>query len=209
MIRVGLTGTVAAGKSTVGDLFERWGASRVDADLLARQAVAPGSTGLSQVVRRFGESVLTADGRVDRKALRRVVFSDDRAREDLEAIVHAEVRRLRAEWRDGEEAGGLAVLVEEIPLLFETGLTGDYDVIVVVDAPAADRRERAMQARDWTPEEFDAIDGAQLDADTKRDLADYVIWNDGGRDELEEAARRVWEAIDGAAADGNLARTQD
>lgn len=199
MIRIGLTGTVAAGKSTVGRLFEDWGGHRVDADVLARAAVAPGSTGLREVVDLFGPEVVGDDGALDRAAVRRKVFRDADARVALERIVHAEVRRLREEWRERSLAAGATVLVEEIPLLFESGMAGDYDVVVVVDAPVEERRERSMASRDWTVAEFDAIDASQLGAAEKRRLADHVIWNDGDRESLAEEASAVWSLIVAAA----------
>jgi dephospho-CoA kinase len=195
MIRIGLTGTVAAGKSTVGRLFEVWGGRRVDADVLARAAVSPGSTGLQEVVDLFGPEVLGDDGALDRGAVRRRVFGDADARVALERIVHAEVRRLREEWREHSIAEGATVLVEEIPLLFESGMAGDYDAIVVVDAPVEVRRQRSVASRDWSVEEFDAIDASQLEAAEKRRLADHVIWNDGDRESLEEAASAVWSML--------------
>ena len=130
--------------------------------------------------------------------MRRRVFDDEAARSELESIVHAEVRRLRAEWRERATSEGAFALVEEIPLLFETGLAGDYDVIVVVDAPIEARRARAAASRDWSAREFDAIDASQLAAEEKRRLADHVIWNDGDREGLEAAARTVWESIAGS-----------
>lgn len=199
MIRVGLTGTVAAGKSTVGLLFEAWGASRVDADELARAAVAPGSDGLARIVEMWGDVVLDDEGGLDRAAVRRLVFADDAARSALERIVHAEVRRLRDKWRAGEVERGAAVLVEEIPLLFETGQAAGYDSVVVVDAPVAERRRRAQVSRGWTGEEFDAIDASQMPADEKRDRADHVIVNDADREALERAARSVWEILSNRA----------
>jgi len=195
VIRVGLTGTVAAGKSAVGRLFEGWGARRVDADQLARDAVAPGSAGLGKVRALWGDAVLQPDGSLDRAAVRARVFKDDDARKALERIVHGEVRRLRAAWRARRIEEGASVVVEEIPLLFETGLEVEYDAIVVVDAAVGERRRRAIRSRGWTPEEFDAIDASQLPAEEKRARAHYVILNDGDREALETASRSVWEAL--------------
>lgn len=195
MIRVGLTGTVAAGKSHVGRLFEAWGASRIDADDLARAAVAPGTAGLSRVVEIFGPDVLAPDGSLDRAAVRQRAFSDDEARAALEGVVHAEVRRLRSKWREDQRRRGAPVVVEEIPLLFETGLGDDYDVLIVVDAPREVRRERARASRGWTPEEFDAIDDAQMSGREKREGADHVICTDGAREETERAARFIWDSL--------------
>ncbi|MFV1987907.1 MAG: dephospho-CoA kinase [Gemmatimonadota bacterium] len=195
MIRVGLTGTVAAGKSTVGRLFETWGANRVDADQLARTAVAPGSPGLAKIRAMWGDGVLQRDGSLDREVVRARVFGDDDAREALEEIVHREVRRLRAEWRARQDELAASVIVEEIPLLFETGLETGYDAVVVVDAAVEERRRRAVAFRGWTPEEFDAIDATQLPAEEKRARADHVILNDGDRAALESASRAVWDEL--------------
>ena len=195
MIRVGLTGTVAAGKSTVGRLFETWGASRVDADQLARAAVAPGSPGLAKIRTMWGDEVLRRDGSLDREIVRARVFGDDDAREALEEIVHGEVGRLRAEWRARQDTARASVTVEEIPLLFEKGLESGYDVVVVVDAAVEERRRRAVASRGWTPEEFDAIDATQLPAAEKRARADHVILNEGGRAALESASRSVWDEL--------------
>lgn len=194
MIRVGLTGTLAAGKSTVGRLFESWGAARIDADRLARDAVAPGTDALERIRERWGDEVIAPDGSLDRAALRRRVFGDEGARAELERIVHAEVRRLREAWRR-DMARRAEVVVEEIPLLFETGLDRGYDTIVVVDAPRSVRRARAAEQRGWTAEEFARVEAAQMDPAEKRERADYVLWNDGDLAVLERAAGDVWNAI--------------
>ncbi len=198
-LRVGLTGTVAAGKSTVGDLFEGWGATRVDADRLAREAVAPGTPALDAIRERWGEDVLSG-GALDRDAMRRIAFADDAARRELEAIVHAGVRRLREAWRERAALEGATILVEEIPLLLERGLADDYDAIVVVDAPVEVRCERAGRSRGWSPEEFQRIDASQLPSSEKRAAADFVIDNAGDLPALEEKAAAVWRALEGRAA---------
>lgn len=195
MIVVGITGTVGAGKSTVGRLFEGWGAWRVDADELARRAVAPGTEALEEIRDAWGDAVLADDGSLDRAAMRDVVFGDARARERLESIVHPAVRRLRDErLREAREAGA-NVVVAEVPLLLETGMEEDFDVVLVVDAPPEVRRERVCSERGVTAETFDAIEAAQWPAERKRRAADLVVENDGTRQELEAAARRAWEAI--------------
>lgn len=195
MIRVGLTGSLGAGKSTMGRLFEEWGAVRVDADELAREAVRPGTAGWARIRRAFGEGVLDGTGSLDRGALRRLVMEDAEARERLEAIVHPEVQRLRRDRRAEAAARGARVLVEEIPLLYEVGLEGEFDVVVAVDAPLEVRRERVQAARGLGPEEFEAVSLAQWPPETKRRRADYVVWNGGTQEELEREAREVWDAI--------------
>lgn len=195
MLEVGLTGTVGAGKSTVGRLFESWGACRVDADRLAREAVAPGSRGLAEVREAFGEKVIDAEGALDREAMRRRAFADPDVRRRLEAIVHPEVRRLKEERAEEARAGGCEVLVAEVPLLLEGGMEDDFDLVVVVDAPREQRRRRVEEERGLDRETFEAIEGAQWPAERKRSAADVVIDNDGTLDRLEAEARAVWEAI--------------
>lgn len=195
MIRVGLTGAVASGKSTVGRLFERWGAWRIDADELARRAVAPGTEGLARVREIWGERVIAEDGSLDREAMRRLVFADSEARRRLEEIVHAGVRRLRDDRLAEARAAGAEVTVEEIPLLFEVGMDDRFDAVVTVDAPVALRRRRAAASRGWSREEFDAVEAAQMPVEEKRARSDHVIVNDGTRAELEQAARSVWERL--------------
>lgn len=195
MIRIGLTGTLGAGKSTVGRLFERWGARRIDADELAREAVEPRSPILEALREMFDDGVLTDDGSLDRAALRRRVAGDPEARRRLEAIVHPEVRRLREERLARARAEGVRVVVEEVPLLFEVGMEGLYEAVVVVDAPREVRRARVEEERGLGPGEFDALDGAQMDPEEKRRRADGVIWNDGSLEALEEEARKVWDAL--------------
>ena len=204
MTRIGLTGTVAGGKSTVGRWFEAWGADRVDADELAREAVAPGSEGLRRVVEAFGEAILLESGELNRPAVRKLVFSDDGARETLEGIVHAEVSRLRAVWRNQRVADGAHILVEEVPLLFETGMEDQYDAVVVVDAPVAARRRRAVRTRGWTEQEFDAVEASQLEPSEKRSRADHVIWNDGDMKALETSSRALWDELTAGSARSSI-----
>ena len=200
MIRIGLTGTMGAGKSTVGDLFETWGARRVIADALARQVVEPGQPALEAIRDAFGTGVLRPDGSLDRAALRGVVFVDAVALRRLEAIVHPAVDRLRAALLATAEAEGVKVVVLEIPLLFEKSLQDEFDAVIVVDAPDDVRRQRVCDTRGLTPEEFSAMDGAQWSGERKRASADYVIWNDGALPGLESEAREIWDAVTGASA---------
>ena len=202
MIRVGLTGSLGAGKSTVGDLLASWGAERIDADRLARQAVEPGTEGLARIADTFGSDVITADGALDRKALRGIVFSDAEARARLEAIVHPIVDRLREARMEEARRRGTDVAVLEIPLLFEKGLEGEFDVLVTVDAPPAVRQDRVLAGRGLGADEFTAMEAAQLAPDAKRRRADHVIWNPGSRAALERDARRVWNAIRGSRGHG-------
>jgi dephospho-CoA kinase len=201
VIRIGLTGTIGAGKSTVGRLFESWGAWRIDADALAREATEPATPGHAAVLERFGERVRAPDGSIDRAALRAIVFDDAEARAALEAIVHPEVDRLRRREVERAAREGADIVVYEIPLLYETGSADQFDHVVVVDAPAEVRRRRVVEARDLAPETFDAIDAAQWPGERKRAAADVVVWNDADEATLERRAREAWEAVTRAPGD--------
>jgi len=195
MLNVGLTGNIAAGKSTVVDLFRGWGATVIDADQLAREAQAPGTDVLTAIVRRFGGDVLAPDGTLDRAALRAKVMGDDRALAALNAIVHPAVQRRRTQLLDEARARGDTVVINDIPLLFEALDPAQFDVVVLVDAPAAVRRARLRLLRGLSNAEADRMIAAQMPADRKRPRADYVIDNDDSRDALEARARAVFEAL--------------
>lgn len=199
MIVVGLTGTFGSGKSTVARHFERWGGLRIDADELAREAVRPGSPGLERIRRTFGEGVITEAGELDRDAMRRIAFDDPAARERLEQIVHPIVERLRRDRVAEAERQGTAVAVVESPLLFEKRLEKTCDAVVVVDAPREERRRRVGAERGVSTDEFARIEAAQWPAERKRQLADFLIVNEGTPAELEARARAVWEEIDALA----------
>lgn len=196
MLRVGLTGNIASGKSTVARVWARHGARIIDADQLSRRAVERGSPGLERVVREFGTGVLGPDGELDRGALRRLVFADPGARARLEAIVHPEVARLRAEEEARAEREGVAVVVNDIPLLFEVGLEGAFDLVVLVDAPTEVRLARLVEQRGLEEGEARRMIEAQLPATEKRGRSDYVIENAGTVAELEARALEVWRAIE-------------
>lgn len=191
MLVVGLTGNVAAGKSAVAELWSRAGVPVVSADRLARAAVDPGSPALARVAELFGPGVVRPDGTLDRAAVRRIVFADDEARRRLETVVHPEVRRLRDEWTDRQRRAGAGMVVWEIPLLFETGMEDEVDVVVVVDAPCEVRRRRIVESRGLTAEEAGAVMEAQMPAGGKRGRADFVVDNAGTREELAVRAAEV------------------
>lgn len=191
MITVGLTGNVASGKSTVARLWHEAGVPVVSADELAREAVAPESDGIRRVVEAFGDGVLAADGSLDRARMRSLVFDDAEARKRLEAIVHPVVWERRARWIAERREEGAAFVVSEIPLLFETGREGDVDVIVFVDAPEVVRLERIVANRGIEAGDAVKVMAAQMDAESKRSRADYVIRNAGSLDDLTAEAERV------------------
>ena len=184
MLIVGLTGSIAAGKSAVAARLASHGVPIIDADRLARDAVAPGTNALRAIVRRWGPTVLAADRTLDRAALRRIVFSDDAERNALDAIVHPEVARLRDAAVAAERVRGATLVVCDIPLLFEVGLQDLVDRIVLVDAPVTVRRERLVRDRGLTVSEADAMIAAQLPAEKKRAAAHHLIENLGTRETL-------------------------
>ncbi len=195
MLVVGLTGNVAAGKSAVAELWARAGVPVASADRLARAAVEPGSPGLARVAELFGPDVVRGDGTLDRAAVRRIVFRDEEARRRLEAVVHPEVRRRRDEWTARQRRGGAEMVAWEIPLLFETGIEDEVDVVVVVDARPEVRRRRIVESRGLTDGEAVAMMEAQMAAAEKRRRAHFVVDNSGTREELAARADEVLRAL--------------
>ncbi|HET6700911.1 MAG TPA: dephospho-CoA kinase [Gemmatimonadaceae bacterium] len=195
MLLVGLTGNIASGKSTVAQLFGRWGATLIDADVLARQAVDVGMPAYHAIVERWGEGVTAPDGPIDRRELRQRVFSDSEQLEALNAIVHPEVQRLRDELVDEARRRGDRIVVCDIPLLFERRLAEQFDRIVLVDAPRPVRMERLVRDRGLETTEAMKMIASQMPAELKRARADYLIDNTGTPEELEARAREVWDAL--------------
>lgn len=184
MLVVGLTGNIAAGKSTAAARFVALGLPVLDADALAREAVAPGTPALAAIAARWGPEILAEDGTLDRAALRRRVFADPGERAALEAITHPAIATLReARLATFADAGAPLVLCD-IPLLFEAHLEDTVDRIVLVDAPDAVRRARLVHDRGLTPAEADAMMSAQWPAATKRTRAHHVLENAGTREAL-------------------------
>jgi dephospho-CoA kinase len=202
MLRVGLTGNVGAGKSTVADLFAGWGATVIDTDTLAREVVAPGSPALERVREIWGDEVIAGDGGLDRAAMRRIVFSDPVARERLERILHPAIRTRFRELCVEAEARGDRIVIGVVPLLYETGMDAEFDVVVLVDAPLEQRVQRLVSTRGISEAEARAIAAAQMPAEEKRARADYVIDNDSDIPTLERRAWETWKEIQ------KLARTR-
>jgi dephospho-CoA kinase len=199
MLRVGLTGNIAAGKSTVAEVWRRLGATVVDADELARRAVAAGTPALAAIAREWGPSVVL-DGELDRAALRHIVFADPDARARLEAIVHPAVAELRDRAYREAEARGEPLVVADVPLLFEVGMADDFDVLVLVDAPEEVRLERLVQGRGLDAEEARRMIAAQMPSELKRARADHVLANTGTIGDLEDRARALWRVLLARAA---------
>jgi dephospho-CoA kinase len=201
MLLVGLTGNIAAGKSTVARLLAERGATLVDADVLAREAVRPGTPALAAIVARWGPGVLAPDGVLDRPALRARVFGDPAELEALNAVVHPEVARLRDAALAEARARGDRVVVCDVPLLFERDLAGDFDAVVLVDAPRDLRLERIVHDRGLREDEAMAMVAAQMPAELKRARADHVIENAGTREALAARVDEVWRALERRAAE--------
>lgn len=195
MRHIALTGNIASGKSTVSTRLAALGATIIDADQLARDAIAPGTPGHDAVVARFGREVLAADGALDRAALRARVFQDTAARRDLEAIIHPEVRRLRAVAVAAARARGDVLVVSDSPLVFEAGLVDQFDGVLLVDAPVAVRRARLLRDRGLAPDVADAMIAAQWASDEKRVRADWIIDNDDTREALAARVDALWPTL--------------
>ena len=192
---VALTGNIASGKSTVARHLVEHGATLIDADVLARDAVRNGSPGYDAIVGRWGNAVLQPDGALDRGALRRRVFDRPDELHELNAIVHPEVERKRADLVAEARARGDRVVVCDIPLLFENNLVDSFDRIILVDALRPIRLERLVRDRGLRETEAMAMIAQQMPADLKRARADFVIDNDGTRQALAKRVDEVWHAL--------------
>jgi dephospho-CoA kinase len=191
--RVGLTGGVASGKSTVSAILAELGAVVIDADLLAREVVAPGTDGLAAVVEEFGPDVLGSDGALDRPKLGALVFADPERRRALEAIIHPRVRARAAEIEAGAPAG--AVVVHDIPLLAETGQAASFDAVVVVDVPVDVQVDRMVRIRGMSEEEARARIAAQASRDERVAIATHVVDNTGSLDDLRARVESVYTEL--------------
>ncbi len=197
----GLTGGIASGKSTVASMLVARGIPIVDADVLARQAVLPGSPAIGEIARVFGSAVVAVDGSLERKALGAIVFADPDKRRALNAIVHPRVAELARERFASHAASGVRLLGYEVPLLFENGLDAMFTPTVLVALPRDLQIER-LCVRDGSSKEQAAqrVD-AQLPLEQKLERATYVVWNVGTPEELavkvDEIAARLRETLDG------------
>lgn len=195
-MRIGLTGGIATGKSTVSRMLQQRGAAIVDADQVAREVVEPHTPGWRRVRERFGEQILRPDGSLDRRALREVVFREPRARRDLNDILHPLIRRRmleKAERLERERSGG--IIVFDIPLLYESKLTHWVQKVVVVYVPESVQIRRLMNREGIGEEEALRMIRAQIPIEEKKRMADFLIDNSGSREETERQVDHLWRCL--------------
>ena len=199
MLRVGLTGGLASGKSTVAGFFRELGAFHLDADRLAHELIAPGGLAEREVISRFGGGILGTDGAIDRKALAAIVFSDPQARADLNALVHPKVRKEIAQRIADHESGAspAAVALVDAALLVESGIHRDLDALIVVACPEPIQIARAVARGGLSEVEARARIAAQAPLAEKLAVADHVIDNGASLDETKRQVIRVWDALGG------------
>jgi dephospho-CoA kinase len=195
MIKVGLTGNVASGKSEVASVWSGAGVPVVRADDLAREVVAPGSAGLDAVVREFGEKILASDGSLDRAELRDRVFRDPGERKRLEGILHPLIAEERQRWVRARIEEGAPLIVAEIPLLYELGMEEEFDLIVVVRSEEAERKRRLVECRGLEPEEANRIMEAQMAEKEKVQRADFVLDNGSTLPDLQKRALALLDLL--------------
>lgn len=193
MLRVGLTGGIGSGKTVVADMLAEKGAVVIDADVLAREVVAPDTSGLAAIVVEFGPDMLTDAGELDRQAMGARVFDDDAARSRLEAIIHPRVRARAAEIE--AVAPREAVVVHVIPLLVETGQASSFDEVVVVDVPPDVQRERLTETRGMTSEQVESRVAAQATREDRLAVATYVVDNGGTPEQLRACVEDLWARL--------------
>ena len=201
MLRVGLTGGIGSGKSSVSALLADHGAVIIDADLNARAVVAKGTPGLRAVIDAFGEQLLRPDGELDREALGRIVFADPDKLASLNAIVHPLIGELTAAQTRAAEVADAPVVIFDVPLLVENHLEGMYDAVVVVAAPPETQLRRLTEQRGMTEADAKARIAAQAPLEAKLAAATYVIDNDGPREALAPQVDQLWRQLLAVAND--------
>jgi dephospho-CoA kinase len=192
---VALTGGIATGKSYCLARFADLGAPTIDADVLAKQAVAPGTPGFDAVVARFGQDVLRRDGSLDRQALGRLVFADEGTRRDLEAIVHPVVYGAIQSWFQslGQSGDATVVAIADIPLLYETGRENDFDSVIVTRCGPEQQLERLMKRPELSEQDARRRIESQMPMDARAARADYVIDTSGSHEETNLQVLQVWQ----------------
>jgi dephospho-CoA kinase len=202
MLKVAVTGGIGTGKSVVLAQLAACGAPVVDADAVVHEALRSGTPAAAEIRARFGEAVIAADGAVDRPRLGAIVFQDEQARRDLEAILHPAVYRAIEAWMRVQEAGGAPVAVAEIPLLFETGREGDFDCVVVTACDGEEQVRRAVGRAGLSEADARRRIAAQWPLAEKVRRADFVVRTDGTLEATRQTARAIWEAINRRASVG-------
>jgi dephospho-CoA kinase len=189
MLSIALTGGIGSGKSAVGEIFDELGAIVIDSDQLSRDVIERGTPGFDEVVARFGDVILV-DGEISRSKLAEIIFVDEKARKDLESIIHPRVREIaeRVVARAPEDA----IVINEIPLLFETQGQGRFDLVITVEANDESRTKRLID-RGLKSYQIEKRISAQASRAERESISDYVIENDEGLEELERKVRRLWE----------------
>ena len=191
-MKVGLTGGIGAGKSTVADLFSQKGAVVIRSDELARQVIEPQTPGFQQVIDRFGKEFVNSEGYIDRAKLAQIVFQDDAALKDLENIIHPLVRSKTNQIIDQHTSE--TIIVNEIPLLLEKKMESLFDFLVIVISSEKNRLERLAQ-RGLTTEQATARMSKQVSDDERKAAADFLIVNDGNLDQLEADVEKIWQTL--------------
>lgn len=195
---IGLTGSIASGKSTVSNMLKEYGLPIVDADVVARVVVEPGSETLQEVVKVFGEEILTADGELDRPKLGAIIFNDQEKRKQLNSIMHPAIRKEMLRQRDEHVANGEKTVIMDIPLLFESKLQHFVDKIIVVTVSEEVQLKRLMERNHFSEEEAKSRISSQLPLSVKEQGADVVIDNNGSIEETKrqlENILRNWNVI--------------
>ena len=196
-LHVALTGNIASGKSAVASHLERLGATIIDADAISRELMEPGQRVLAEVIETFGDHLLDDAGRLDRQALADVVFNDDEAREQLNAIVHPAVRAEATRQREAAVAADPddAVIIQDIPLLVETGQADTYDGVIVIYTDQETRLQRLVETRGMSLEDAKARIAAQATDEQRKAVADWVIDNSGSLEDTEAQVDAVWRQL--------------
>ncbi len=191
-MKVGLTGGIGAGKSTVADLFSKKGAIVIRADELSRQVIEPATSGFASVVSRFGQEIVDENGFISRTKLADIVFKDDLALQDLENIIHPLVRSKTNEIMSNQTSE--TIIVNEVPLLLEKNMKDLYDFLVVVVSSQKNRLDR-LAKNGLTDEQALSRMAKQIDDETRKNAADFLIVNDGNLEQLDSDVERIWQTL--------------
>jgi len=192
---VGLTGGIGSGKSTVAAFFRKLGAATIDTDQVSRDIVAVGSEGLAEILHRFGQDVLQSDGSLDREALRRVVFQDENARLDLEAITHPRIFMVVGQWAQKQIEAGCPLAIIEIPLLFEVPTPFDFDATICVTSTREQQIQRTVDRSAYDKKTLTGILDVQMSTEEKAGRADFTIDNSGSLDDTLRQVKEVFARL--------------